>query len=110
MGAAFNGRTAVVNLLLHHGADIDATDVDGETPMCNAARYGHIDTLECLVTKECDLFATNTTYGQTALHVTAAFSQQNTDEMIRFLVCEVRRQGQEQFLELTSNHGNTTLN
>jgi ankyrin repeat protein len=46
--AAFNGNRAVVELLIARGADVNATDYTGRTPLRCAARKGHQDIIVLL--------------------------------------------------------------
>eukprot|EP00058_Branchiostoma_floridae_P002847 XP_002588335.1 hypothetical protein BRAFLDRAFT_81474 [Branchiostoma floridae] len=45
------GKTEVVDLLVQHGATLDIQDPDGfqETPLMNACRYNHVDTVRRLI-------------------------------------------------------------
>lgn len=49
MGACENGRTAAARLLLGAGADANAADADGWTPLAFAARFGHLDIVKELL-------------------------------------------------------------
>ena len=49
MLAAANGHEAVVRVLLEAGADKDAKDSTGQTPMWAAAEYGHKAVLNALL-------------------------------------------------------------
>ena len=48
LGASRNGQKDVVELLLKGGADVNAIDEDGRTPLMRASRYGHKDVVELL--------------------------------------------------------------
>ncbi|XP_035682084.1 poly [ADP-ribose] polymerase tankyrase-2-like isoform X4 [Branchiostoma floridae] len=48
-GAAFNGRTEVVELLIHHGATVDIRDRFQNTPLMRACNYNHLDTVRRLI-------------------------------------------------------------
>jgi ankyrin repeat protein len=45
--------------LLHYGADINATDVNNETPLFEAARYGHLDLVRVLTKNGANVDAKN---------------------------------------------------
>ncbi|XP_010789424.1 tankyrase-1-like, partial [Notothenia coriiceps] len=47
--AAGYNRVAVVEYLLHHGADVHAKDKGGLVPLHNACSYGHYEVAELLV-------------------------------------------------------------
>ena len=47
--AAFNGQTKMIQLLLAHGATVDATDKDGATPLHVAATTDNPDAIEALL-------------------------------------------------------------
>eukprot|EP00960_Hanusia_phi_P074953 768350-Hanusia_phi.AAC.2 len=45
--AAGNGHAEVALLLLHHGADVNASDVQNYTALHEAAWCGHVDVVKC---------------------------------------------------------------
>lgn len=47
--AAFNGQTQMIQILLAHGAAVDATDKDGATPLHAAATAGNPEAIEALL-------------------------------------------------------------
>jgi ankyrin repeat protein len=47
--AIANRRTAIVRLLLDHGADVNATQADGFTPLHEAAQNGMLDVTQWLL-------------------------------------------------------------
>ena len=47
--AAFNGQTGMIQILVAHGAALDAADKDGTTPLHAAATAGYPDTIEVLL-------------------------------------------------------------
>ena len=55
----------VVQLLVEHGADIEAVDNSHWTPLNNASYFGHINVVRYLLEKGADR-DTTTTYGQTS--------------------------------------------
>ena len=64
--ATIHGRQAAVLLLLSHGAEVDAPDLNGNTPLLLAALRGHVEVLRTL----CDAGAVldrENRFGQTAL-------------------------------------------
>jgi ankyrin repeat protein len=40
--------------LLDHGADVNASDVDGDRPLHNAARGGHVEVVRLLLAHDAD--------------------------------------------------------
>lgn len=55
--AARNGDTAIVQLLIDHGADVNATSEKGHTVLYCAGGHGHIDTLQLLLDNHADAHA-----------------------------------------------------
>ncbi len=53
------GNLGVVQALLMAGADIDAKDVDGNTPTHFVSEYGHRECLRFMLTRHPTLFARN---------------------------------------------------
>ncbi|WPH04177.1 isoform 2 of ankyrin-3 [Acrodontium crateriforme] len=69
--AATNGHTAVCELLLAHGADLDARSVSQRTPIMEAGIANHLPAVEMLLSKGADV-NTRTYYGWTLLHTAAS--------------------------------------
>ena len=57
--ACIRGNFAVIQALLMAGSDVDAKDVDGNTPSHFCAEYGHADCLRFLLTRHPTLFSKN---------------------------------------------------
>jgi uncharacterized protein len=57
MHAASGGRTAIVKLLLQHGADVNAANNHGATPLYAASLEQHMDTALCLLAAGADVNA-----------------------------------------------------
>ena len=55
--AAVGGHKDVVELLLAHGAEVNARYSDGYTPLHYAAANGHKDVVELLLANEADVNA-----------------------------------------------------
>ncbi|GFP54312.1 inversin [Trichoderma asperellum] len=66
--ASESGNDAIVRLLVKEGADIEAKDMIGRTPLYCAVGEGHEDVVKLLVEKGADIEAKNYGYGQTPLH------------------------------------------
>jgi len=75
----------MVKLLLDRGANIEAVQNDGHTPLFAAAHYGHLETLQYLVKRGADTKHRND-LGQTALHLVAHKCKKHSEEIIGFLV------------------------
>jgi ankyrin repeat protein len=52
--ACLEGNMAILDTLVHLGADINAKDDQGNTPLYYAAHYGHFEIVEYLVAKGAD--------------------------------------------------------
>ena len=68
--AASNGDADAVRTLVKAGADIDARNGDGQTPLFLAAYFGHADTVRALAAAGADIQARNGV-GETPLHAAA---------------------------------------
>ena len=82
MCAAFDGKTAAVEALLHLGADINAADEKGWTPLINAAAHNHEDVVEMLILKGADVHA-RTHDGETALSIAELFGRTDMANRLR---------------------------
>lgn len=52
--AALNGKTAAVELLIEHGADVNGLNRDGGTPLHGSVFLGHVETTKLLLNKGAD--------------------------------------------------------
>ena len=55
--AAMFGHAAIVKELLHHGADIELNDEEGDTPLHKASHGGHSEIIETLLKKKAKIEA-----------------------------------------------------
>ncbi|HUU92884.1 MAG TPA: ankyrin repeat domain-containing protein [Phycisphaerae bacterium] len=69
--AAWFGHEAFVRLLLAHGVDLDAGDMDGDTALMSASERGHERVVDLLLGHGADVSLSNR-FGCTALHKAAA--------------------------------------
>ena len=74
----------LVQLLLERGADVEAKDSSGRTPLHLAARAGHMDDVRALVTQGADLNARDV-YGITPLKYAEMAGQSEVAEFLRSL-------------------------
>lgn len=80
--ATIEGNTDMVKSLLSSpGADVNATDERGNTPLLEAARYGHEDICRVLIAAGADIKAKDKD-GKTALMLAI---QNNHDDVVRVL-------------------------
>jgi cytohesin len=56
-GAAYRGHKEIAELLISKGADVNAKDEDGRTPLLHAALIGHREVVELLITNGVDVNA-----------------------------------------------------
>lgn len=64
--AASTGRTDMIDALVQAGADVNAYDPRGFTPLILAAYNGHLDTVEALIGRKADACKPDATQGNTA--------------------------------------------
>jgi len=62
--AAYFGIETIVQLLLEKGADVNAADQGGWTPLYQASRIGHIDVVKLLLEKGADVNAADQADGR----------------------------------------------
>ena len=53
--------------LIEHGADVNTTDEDGQTPLTYAARFGRTEIVKQLISKKVELSPVSKKTGQTPL-------------------------------------------
>ncbi len=53
--ASAGGNPALTELLINHGADLDATDSIGWTPLHVATYHGNTQVMELLIDKNCEI-------------------------------------------------------
>ena len=70
--AAEKGNIEAVKQHLDAGADVNATDGDGWTPLHKAAPNGHKEIAELLIAKGADVNAKDDMFGRTPLHSAAS--------------------------------------
>ena len=65
------GSVRVGKKLVQYGADVDATDADGKTPLINAAFKNRTESANFLLRSGADVNFKMKTYNYTALHFAA---------------------------------------
>src|SRR6185436_16315040 len=81
--AAANGSAPMIGVLLDAGAEVNAFDPAGETPLMSAARVGKIDAVTMLLDRGATVDLADNTYQQTALMVAV---RENRPEVVKLLV------------------------
>ncbi|XP_065826102.1 death-associated protein kinase 1-like isoform X2 [Oscarella lobularis] len=80
--ASFNGQSAVAEYLIDHcGVNVDDQDNDGWTLLMYACKNGHLDTVQLLVSKQCNINI-RTKDGSKALHVASSNGQTAVTEYL----------------------------
>ena len=94
-----NGNTEAVKQQLEAGADVNAKNNLGDTPLMWAVRYGHTETVTFLLEKGADVNANNN-YGWTALMWAARYGHIETIKILLEKGADVNKE---------NRHGNTAL-
>ena len=107
--AATEGDIAMVDLLLSHGADVNAYDLRGWNPALTAANKGHLELLKLLVEHGADLCATHKSTFATTPLIYACVREH--DAIVEFLLGfeKVRREYDGHALYLALNRRNHKL-
>ena len=101
--SARDGKIGAVVDLLREGADKDALDIFGATPLMHAVEEGHLRVTEALLAVSADLTVHNTGSGDTALHVATDFTDFGLDEIVVALL----KKGADK--DALNNRGHTPL-
>ena len=75
------GNIEAVKQAIAAGADVNAKDDEGLTPLHYAAYYSHKETVELLITEGADLNAKS--YGETPLDLAIRLGQTETADLLR---------------------------
>ena len=67
-GACFNGQAREVRRLLSGGADVNAADEQGSTPLMAASQNGHVEIVDMVLAAEANVNAASDK-GSTALYL-----------------------------------------
>ncbi|KAL5223938.1 hypothetical protein ABZP36_010577 [Zizania latifolia] len=70
--AAAKGHHEIAALLLENGADVNAKNIYGQTPLMQACRFGHWEVVQALLVFRCNVWRVDNLSSRTALHMAAA--------------------------------------
>ncbi|KAL5356263.1 ankyrin repeat-containing domain protein [Aspergillus floccosus] len=79
------GRADLAELMLDVGAEIDARDAEGRTPLCLAIEQGHYDTIEMLLRRGANIAKVDNG-GATPLSLAVENRETNTAAVVKLLV------------------------
>jgi uncharacterized protein len=103
----YDGYSAVVNVLLKNGVDIEARDESGSTPLIEAAGYGRLAIVQALLKRGANIEARDAQSGVTPLLAAACdcavATMPDTDVVVQLLL----ERGAD--IDATDNSGNTAL-
>ncbi len=103
-------RAGIVSLLLQHGANLDARNTGGNTPVLEAAAKKDMDSLKLLLAAKADPNAKSLQTGQTALHYLAmwAYSTQGSINLLPAMAKDLIAAGAD--VNVQDHNGRTPLN
>jgi pectate lyase len=109
--AVICGRTEVVNLLLKHGAYINARDTSGCTPLHYAFKNKHYELAEFLIEHDVDVNLSVNERGDTALHSAVRSSNLRIIELIMTKGADVavRNDDGQTALDIAMDRGRTKI-
>lgn len=81
--AAYEGDTETCKTLIEQGADVNAKDKYGDTPLHKAAVWGHTETCKLLIENGANTDDSANFFGDTPLHYAAGH---NNAETCKFLI------------------------
>ena len=79
---AFKGYKDIAELLIQHGANVNATTPDGKTALMFAAMFNQLAVVDCLLAHGADIEA-RTDDGKTALMLADAMGAADTRERLQ---------------------------
>eukprot|EP00299_Pterocystis_sp_00344_P017442 c8731_g1_i5.p1 GENE.c8731_g1_i5~~c8731_g1_i5.p1 ORF type:complete len:168 (-),score=30.71 c8731_g1_i5:415-918(-) len=99
MGACSRGLAEVVTYFIENGANVNAIDSKGRTPLMKAAYYGSHKTCQLLIEAGADMLAQDH-FGLTALHLAAIRGQVDCCDIL----------ANDSTLSIKDNNGQTAIN
>jgi ankyrin repeat protein len=90
IAAAEEGHTKIVELLIQHGANIEAKNASGATPLWSACRNGRREVVELLLHHKANPNATATTRASTPLLIAATYKHPEIIELLKSAGADVK--------------------
>ncbi len=103
---ALHGNDVAAQVLLDHGANTRAADVNGDTPVHTAASRGSGPVAALIVAKDPQVVRVANKFGRTPVHVAAA-AQLNSQTIVRCLLDAADEKGKTVELGHRDTDGNT---
>jgi ankyrin repeat protein len=114
MIAAAEGNEDIAKLLLEHGANVNAPDVDGNTALMNAASFGYLNLVRLFVEHGANVNVAATVAGYTGYTALIYASERGHVNAVRYFIehganVNAKKKNGDTALSLAENNGHTEV-